>query len=53
MSDYIEELQAAFLKLHGCDAIYAETVPGVEEFQGDTMWHGDVEVCDIRGHPKA
>jgi len=27
MSDYIAELQAAFLKLHGCDAEYIETVP--------------------------
>ena len=53
MSDYIEELQAAFLKLHGCDAIYVETVPVVEEFQGETIWQGDVEVFDIRGHPKA
>ena len=53
MNDYIEELQAAFLKLHGCDAIYVETVPVVEEFQGETIWQGDVEVFDIRGHPKA
>jgi len=53
MSDYIAELQAAFLKLHGCDADYVETVPVVEEFQGETIWQGDVEVFDIRGHPKA
>jgi len=53
MSDYIAEIQAAFLKLHGCDAQYIETVPVVEEFQGETIWQGDVEVFDIRGHPKA
>jgi hypothetical protein len=53
MSDYIGEIQAAFLKLHGCDATYVETVPVVEEFQGETVWQGDVEVFDIRGHPKA
>jgi hypothetical protein len=53
MSDYIAELQAVFLKLHGCDATYVETVPVVEEFQGKTVWEGDVEVFDIRGHPKA
>jgi hypothetical protein len=29
MSDYIGELQAAFLALHGCDATYVETVPVV------------------------
>jgi|ERR1044072_2385405 hypothetical protein len=53
MSDYIAELQAVFLKLHGCDATYVETVPVIEVFQGKTVWEGDVEVFDIRGHPKA
>lgn len=53
MSVYIEELQAVFLKLHGVDATYVETVPVVEEFQGETVWQGDVEVFDVRGHPKA
>ena len=53
MSDYIGELQAVFTKLHNCDADYVETVPVVEEFQGETIWQGDVEVFDIRGHPKA
>jgi len=53
MSDYIAEIQAAFLKLHGCEAEYVETVPVIEEFQGETIWQGDVEVFDIRGHPKA
>ena len=53
MSDYIGEIQAAFLKLHGCEATYVETVPVHEQFQGQTVWQGDVEVFDIRGHPKA
>ena len=53
MSDYIAELKAAFLKLHNCDADYIETVPVVEEWQGETIWEGDVEVFTIRGHPKA
>lgn len=53
MSDYIAELQAVFVKLHNCDAEYVETVPVREEFQGETIWQGDVEVFDIRGHPKA
>ena len=51
--DYIAEIQAAFLKLHGCQAVYLETVPVVEEFQGKTIWQGDVEVFDLEGHPKA
>ena len=53
MSDYIAEIQAAFLRLHGCEAIYLETVPVVEEFQGQTIWQGDVEVFELEGHPKA
>ena len=32
MSDYIAKLQSVFLKLHGCDVTYVETVPVVEEF---------------------
>ena len=47
------ELQAVFTKLHNCDADYVETVPVVEEFQGEMIFQGDVEVFDIRGHPKA
>jgi|SRR5215213_1615681 len=53
MSDYIAEIQSVFLKVHGCEAIYAETVPVVEEYQGETIWQGDVEVFDVTGHPKA
>lgn len=53
MSDYIAELQTVFAKLHNCDAQYVETVPVIEEWQGETIWQGDVEVFDIRGHPKA
>jgi hypothetical protein len=51
--DYIAELQAAILNLHGCSSTYVESVPVVEEFQGEIVWQGEVEVFDIRGHPKA
>ena len=49
----IEELQDVIRKLHGCFATHVETVPVTEEFQGETIWQGQVEVFDIRGHPKA
>ncbi len=52
-NDYIAQLQAVFLKLHGCDAEYIETVPVLEEFQGHKVWEGDVEVFELSGHPKA
>lgn len=53
MADYIAELQAAILKLHGCTATYLETVPVIEEFQGETVWQGEVEVFETNDHPKA
>ena len=52
-SDYIEELQAAILNVHGATSKHVETVPVIEEFNGETIWQGEVEVFDIRGHPKA
>src|SRR5467141_3388535 len=53
MVDYIAELQAAILNLHGCNAVHVKTVPVTEVFQGETVWQGEVEVFEIRGHPKA
>jgi hypothetical protein len=50
---YIEKLQAIIRKLHGCSATYIETVPVHEEFQGETVWQGQVEVFQIEGHPIA
>jgi hypothetical protein len=50
---YIEELQQAIRSLYGCQAEYVQTVPVKETFQGQTVWQGDVEIFDIRGHPKA
>lgn len=51
--DYIAELQAVILNLHGCESKYLETVPVTEEFQGETIWQGEVEVFELKGHPKA
>lgn len=53
MVDYIGELEAAILNLHGCTAKHLETVPIIEIFQGKTVWEGEVEVFELRGHPKA
>jgi hypothetical protein len=51
--DNITELQNAIRRLHGCESEYVETVPVTESFAGQTVWQGDVEVFQIRGHPKA
>lgn len=52
-ADYISELKAVILNLHGTDAEHVETVPVTEEFQGQTVWEGEVEVFDLHDHPKA
>lgn len=51
--DYIAELQAVILNLHGCESTYLETVSVTEEFNGQTVWQGEVEVFQLKDHPKA
>ncbi len=51
--NYIEELKATIHRLHGVKATHAESVPIKEEFNGETVWEGIVEVFDLHGHPKA
>ena len=53
MKDYIAQLQDAIRDLHGCESTYLETVPVTETFDGKTVWEGEVEVFEIRGHPTA
>ena len=43
----------AVSQLHNCGAVWRETVPVHEIFRGQTVWHGEVEVFDLNGHPKA
>lgn len=51
--EYLDRLQVTVQQLHGCGAVYRETVPVHEVFQGNTVWQGDVEVFALHGHPKA
>ena len=51
--DYIARVQVAVSQLHNCGAVWCETVPVHEVFQGQTVWQGDVEVFDLHGHAKA
>ena len=50
---YIEAIQDAIRRLHGCESRHVESVPVHEEFKGKTVWSGTVEVFDLIGHPKA
>ena len=51
--DYIDELRAAIRNLHGCEAEHVGFESVKEVFKGQTVWEGEVEVFNIRGHPKA
>ncbi len=52
-SGHIEELRQLIHRLHGVSATHVESVPVKEQFQGQTVWEGIVEVFDLHGHPKA
>jgi hypothetical protein len=49
----LKELQKAIKETHGCESRHVESVPVVEQFEGQTAWQGTVEVFDLIGHPKA
>jgi hypothetical protein len=51
--DYLARLQVAIEHLHDCSATWRESAPVCENFQGKTLWKGDVEVFDLHGHVKA
>jgi len=51
--DYLARLQVAVEQLHGCGAVHRLTVPVNEIFDDQTVWRGEVEVFDLKGHPRA
>ena len=51
--DYLARLQVTISQLHNCGAVWRESVPVEEIFNGKTIWKGEVEVFDLNGHPKA
>jgi len=51
--DYLARLQVTIQQLHNCGAVWRESVPIREVFNGKTIWQGEVEVFDLTGHPKA
>jgi len=46
-------LQDAIRHMHGCEATWLESVPVNETFEGETVWDGEVQVFELRGHPVA
>jgi hypothetical protein len=53
VNDYIMELRDVIRRLHGAEATHVESVPVKEEFNGQTVWDGVVEVFDLTGHSAA
>jgi hypothetical protein len=48
----IPQFKGAIEALHGVKATHVESVPVKEQFQGETVWDGIVEVFHVEGHPK-
>jgi hypothetical protein len=48
-----EALIEAIRNLHGCKAVWVQSVPVKETFQGKTVWEGIVQVFNLFGHPPA
>ena len=46
-------LVEAIRHMHGCEATFVESVPVRETFQGATVWDGEVQVFDLKGHKTA
>lgn len=43
----------AIRHMHGCEATFVESVPVRETLNGKTVWDGEVQVFNLRGHPTA
>lgn len=48
-----DALQEAIKNMHGCASTWIESVPVHEEFNGQTVWDGEVQVYELTGHPQA
>jgi hypothetical protein len=47
----IKALIEAIRNLHGCKAVWIESVPIKETFRGNTVWEGEVQVFELIDHP--
>ncbi len=53
MKESLKDLQKAVERLHNCSAIFKESVPVKDEFDGRTTWEGIVHVFDLIDHPES
>jgi hypothetical protein len=52
-AEYIADLQGVIHRLHGVHSTYIESVPVTEQFKGQVIWDGIVEVFQLHDHPQA
>lgn len=50
---YLEALQQAIRRMHGCESVHVESAPVREEHDGKVVWQGTVEVFDLIEYPQA
>ena len=53
MVDSSHQLQQVVEKVYGSTAIFIESVPVLETFEGQIVWRGIVHVFSLKGHPSA
>jgi hypothetical protein len=53
MKAILKELAAAIESQHGGNAVFFQSVPVCETFEGKPVWEGVVHIFDLSGHPKA
>ena len=49
----IQEMKDTIRRLHGVESTHEESVRVAEEFNGNTVWDGMVEVFQLHSHPQA
>ena len=53
MSNYLQNLSEAVAALHGCDCSHSDTTRVIEQYEGQTVFDGNVETFALYGHPDA
>ena len=53
MSRYLQNLKEAVTALHGCDCAHSDSARVIEQYEGKTVFDGNVETFTLTGHPKA
>ena len=49
----IQNLQQKIWESHNCEAIHIQTVSVEETADGKILWTGEVDIFEVKGHPKA